>query len=61
MQFKIKGVEIDTIDILILATPLFAVLFLTLLILHSGVNLTDSLMDKGQLIVMPRNCYLKIP
>lgn len=62
MHLRINGFELDIIGVLIFAIPFFAALFLTFLIaFQSGMNLADCLNDRGQFVVMPRNCYLKIP
>jgi hypothetical protein len=62
MHFSFKGHEFATIDIFIFVAPILAALVLTLIVmLHNGIPPTDSLLKNKQFIIMPKNCYLKIP
>lgn len=49
-------------DVVIIAAPLFAALFLTLVLAHHNEILSaDDAFTNERFVVMPRNCYLKIP
>lgn len=62
MSFSIKSFEFDAADLVIFGTPILAALVLILIVaLHSETLTTDSFFNNEQFIIMPRNCYLKIP
>jgi len=62
MQFTIKRISFDLIDVCVLAAPLVAAVILTFLItFQTNICLTNCFQDGERFIVMSRNCYLKIP
>lgn len=62
MLFTLRDKSFDVIDMVIVAAPLAVVFILTFLIVsQTNICLADCFQDGKQFIVMPRNCYLKIP
>jgi len=62
MSFSFRGFEFKATDVVIFVIPMLAALFLTLIIaLHNETLTTESSFNNERFIVMPRNCYLKIP
>lgn len=62
MRFNIKGFTLDTSCVFFSAIPIVVALFFTfLIVINSDANLKNDLTEKGQFIIMPRNCYLKTP